>query len=154
MAAYERSELLGAGTGWAVLPLRAQRAIIVTEAWSVTRNPAKEESSTRKRCEPTAAEMSAPLGSNPGHRGGRLPRRAPRGGFAPQWARVRAIDSKPLNAWLQRTPGADDQQLDLSRREAYGPHGTWFGGREKAPAAICRKVIEAAGLGLLRPAKA
>ena len=25
----------------------------------------------------------------------------------------------------------------------YGPHGTWTGGREKAPAAICRKVIEA-----------
>jgi nucleoside-diphosphate-sugar epimerase len=25
----------------------------------------------------------------------------------------------------------------------YGPHGTWRGGREKAPAAICRKVIEA-----------
>jgi nucleoside-diphosphate-sugar epimerase len=25
----------------------------------------------------------------------------------------------------------------------YGPHGTWFGGREKAPAAICRKVAEA-----------
>ena len=25
----------------------------------------------------------------------------------------------------------------------YGPYGTWFGGREKAPAAICRKVIEA-----------
>lgn len=25
----------------------------------------------------------------------------------------------------------------------YGPHGTWFGGREKAPAAMCRKVIEA-----------
>jgi GDP-D-mannose 3',5'-epimerase len=25
----------------------------------------------------------------------------------------------------------------------YGPHGTWNGGREKAPAAICRKVIEA-----------
>jgi GDP-D-mannose 3',5'-epimerase len=25
----------------------------------------------------------------------------------------------------------------------YGPHGTWCGGREKAPAAICRKVIEA-----------
>jgi nucleoside-diphosphate-sugar epimerase len=25
----------------------------------------------------------------------------------------------------------------------YGPHGTWKGGREKAPAAICRKVIEA-----------
>ena len=25
----------------------------------------------------------------------------------------------------------------------YGPHGTWRGGREKAPAAICRKVIQA-----------
>ena len=25
----------------------------------------------------------------------------------------------------------------------YGPHGTWDGGREKAPAAVCRKVIEA-----------
>lgn len=29
----------------------------------------------------------------------------------------------------------------------YGPHGTWFGGREKAPAAICRKVIEARDTG-------
>ena len=25
----------------------------------------------------------------------------------------------------------------------YGPHGTWDGGREKAPAAICRKIINA-----------
>jgi len=25
----------------------------------------------------------------------------------------------------------------------YGPNGTWTGGREKAPAAICRKVIDA-----------
>jgi nucleoside-diphosphate-sugar epimerase len=29
----------------------------------------------------------------------------------------------------------------------YGPHGTWEGGREKAPAAICRKVIEAVETG-------
>lgn len=29
----------------------------------------------------------------------------------------------------------------------YGPHGTWFGGREKAPAAICRKVLEARDSG-------
>ena len=29
----------------------------------------------------------------------------------------------------------------------YGPHGTWDGGREKAPAAICRKVIEAIDTG-------
>ncbi len=29
----------------------------------------------------------------------------------------------------------------------YGPHGTWKGGREKAPAAICRKVIDAVETG-------
>ena len=37
------------------------------------------------------------------------------------------------------------EELGLSVRVArfhnvYGPHGTWAGGREKAPAAICRKV--------------
>ena len=31
----------------------------------------------------------------------------------------------------------------------YGPNGTWDGGREKAPAAICRKVIEAKDSGKL-----
>jgi nucleoside-diphosphate-sugar epimerase len=29
----------------------------------------------------------------------------------------------------------------------FGPHGTWFGGREKAPAAMCRKVLEALDSG-------
>ncbi len=29
----------------------------------------------------------------------------------------------------------------------YGPHGTWDGGREKAPAAICRKIIDAKATG-------
>jgi GDP-D-mannose 3',5'-epimerase len=29
----------------------------------------------------------------------------------------------------------------------YGPYGAWFGGREKSPAAICRKVIEAKATG-------
>ena len=29
----------------------------------------------------------------------------------------------------------------------YGPNGTWDGGREKAPAAICRKVIQAIDSG-------
>jgi GDP-D-mannose 3', 5'-epimerase len=29
----------------------------------------------------------------------------------------------------------------------YGPNGTWTGGREKAPAAICRKVLEAKASG-------
>ena len=31
----------------------------------------------------------------------------------------------------------------------YGPHGTWDGGREKAPAALSRKVIEAMDMGKL-----
>jgi nucleoside-diphosphate-sugar epimerase len=31
----------------------------------------------------------------------------------------------------------------------YGPHGTWDGGREKAPAALCRKVIQAIDTGKL-----
>ncbi len=29
----------------------------------------------------------------------------------------------------------------------YGPNGTWFGGREKAPAAMCRKALEAIDTG-------
>src|SRR6185312_9985099 len=44
------------------------------------------------------------------------------------------------------------EDLGLQTRVAryhnvYGPHGTWSGGREKAPAAICRKVIEAVDNG-------
>jgi len=31
----------------------------------------------------------------------------------------------------------------------YGPNGTWFGGREKAPAAMCRKVLEAQDTGVM-----
>jgi GDP-D-mannose 3', 5'-epimerase len=41
-----------------------------------------------------------------------------------------------------------EEDFNLQSRVArfhnvYGPYGTWTGGREKAPAAICRKVIEA-----------
>ena len=37
-----------------------------------------------------------------------------------------------------------DLQTRVSRyHNVYGPHGTYEGGREKAPAAICRKIIEA-----------
>jgi GDP-D-mannose 3',5'-epimerase len=41
---------------------------------------------------------------------------------------------------------ADDYGLEtriVRLHNVYGPHGTWRGGREKAPAAICRKVAEA-----------
>ena len=41
-----------------------------------------------------------------------------------------------------------EQDYDMNVRIAryhnvYGPYGTWYGGREKAPAALCRKIIEA-----------
>ena len=37
-----------------------------------------------------------------------------------------------------------DMQVRIARfQNCYGPEGTWTGGREKAPAAICRKVAEA-----------
>jgi GDP-D-mannose 3',5'-epimerase len=45
---------------------------------------------------------------------------------------------------------AEDYGLDLRVarfHNVYGPFGTWDGGREKAPAAICRKVIEAVDKG-------
>jgi nucleoside-diphosphate-sugar epimerase len=32
----------------------------------------------------------------------------------------------------------------------YGPNGTWYGGREKAPAALCRKAIEAKNSGVYK----
>jgi GDP-D-mannose 3', 5'-epimerase len=39
-------------------------------------------------------------------------------------------------------------QVRVARyHNVYGPHGAWFGGREKAPAAMCRKVIEAIDQG-------
>lgn len=42
--------------------------------------------------------------------------------------------------------GARNESMDvrIARfHNCYGPFGTWHGGREKAPAALCRKVIEA-----------
>ena len=46
-----------------------------------------------------------------------------------------------------------EEEFDIVCRVAryhnvYGPHGTWRGGREKAPAAICRKVIAAKKSGI------
>ncbi|MBN1938952.1 MAG: NAD-dependent epimerase/dehydratase family protein [Candidatus Aminicenantes bacterium] len=34
-------------------------------------------------------------------------------------------------------------------QNCYGPEGTWRGGREKAPAALCRKIAEASGGGTI-----
>lgn len=45
--------------------------------------------------------------------------------------------------WAER-----DMKTAVARlHNIYGPYGTWDGGREKAPAAICRKVIEAKDSG-------
>jgi nucleoside-diphosphate-sugar epimerase len=46
-----------------------------------------------------------------------------------------------------------EEEFDIACRVAryhnvYGPHGSWTGGREKAPAAICRKVIAAKNSGI------
>ena len=50
--------------------------------------------------------------------------------------------------YAERTAQAYGRRLGMPVRIArfqncYGPEGTWTGGREKAPAAICRKVAEA-----------
>src|SRR5208283_4749657 len=50
--------------------------------------------------------------------------------------------------YAERTAMAYGKRFKMAVRIArfqncYGPEGTWQGGREKAPAAICRKVAEA-----------
>ena len=43
-----------------------------------------------------------------------------------------------------------DMQVRIARfQNCYGPKGTWTGGREKAPAAMCRKVAEARDGGVI-----
>lgn len=54
--------------------------------------------------------------------------------------------------YAERTAMAYARRFNMAVRIArfqncYGPEGTWQGGREKAPAAICRKVAEAANEG-------
>src|SRR3989442_12950136 len=50
--------------------------------------------------------------------------------------------------YAERVAMANGRRHNMAVRIArfqncYGPEGTWTGGREKAPAAICRKVAEA-----------
>lgn len=51
--------------------------------------------------------------------------------------------SEKLCEYYARDHGLDVRVARL--HNVYGPEGTWTGGREKAPAAICRKVAEATG---------
>jgi GDP-D-mannose 3',5'-epimerase len=72
----------------------------------------------------------------------------------PEMTEDEAIPAKPDNEYgweklyAERMAMAYAHHHDMKVRIArfqncYGPEGTWTGGREKAPAAICRKVAEA-----------
>ena len=72
----------------------------------------------------------------------------------PEMTEVEAYPALPDNEYgweklyAERTAMAFAKRFNMAVRIArfqncYGPEGTWQGGREKAPAAICRKVAEA-----------
>jgi GDP-D-mannose 3',5'-epimerase len=71
----------------------------------------------------------------------------------PEMTEAEAIPANPDNEYgweklyAERTAMAYERNRGMEVRIArfqncYGPYGTWTGGREKAPAAICRKVAE------------
>ena len=68
--------------------------------------------------------------------GGRLSRRCPRTATA-----GRSCSASGCAGTFTRTSGSTTRVPRF--HNVYGPYGTWDGGREKAPAAICRKVIAA-----------
>jgi GDP-D-mannose 3',5'-epimerase len=72
----------------------------------------------------------------------------------PEMTEAQAIPAKPDNEYGWEKLYSERVAMAYSRRygmtvriarfqNCYGPEGTWRGGREKAPAAICRKVAEA-----------
>lgn len=78
----------------------------------------------------------------------------------PEMRESEAIPANPDNEYgweklyAERTAMAYERNRNMIVRIArfqncYGPYGTWTGGREKAPAAICRKVAEVADGGAI-----
>ena len=78
----------------------------------------------------------------------------------PEMTEDDAIPAHPDNEYgweklyAERVAMAYGRHTDMNVRIArfqncYGPEGTWRGGREKAPAAICRKVVEAEEGGIV-----
>lgn len=78
----------------------------------------------------------------------------------PELTEDQAYPAQPDNEYgweklyAERAAMAYGRRFDVDIRIArfqncYGPEGTWTGGREKAPAAICRKVAEAGGGGTI-----
>jgi GDP-D-mannose 3',5'-epimerase len=72
----------------------------------------------------------------------------------PELTEEQAVPAQPDNEYGWEKLYAERMALAYGRRfgidvriarfqNCYGPEGTWTGGREKAPAAICRKVAEA-----------
>jgi nucleoside-diphosphate-sugar epimerase len=72
----------------------------------------------------------------------------------PEMTEAEAVPANPDNEYgweklySERIAMAYARNMDMTVRIArfqncYGPEGTWTGGREKAPAAICRKIAEA-----------
>lgn len=59
---------------------------------------------------------------------------------------VEKLTSERIYTRMAEATGVD---VRIARfHNIYGPEGTWRGGREKAPAALCRKVAEAKALGI------
>src|SRR5437660_12640057 len=78
----------------------------------------------------------------------------------PELREEQAYPAQPDNAYgweklyAERVAMANGRRHNMTVRIArfqncYGPEGTWTGGREKAPAAICRKVAEAMDRGTI-----
>ena len=78
----------------------------------------------------------------------------------PEMTEAEAIPANPDNEYgweklySERVAMAYERNQGMAVRIArfqncYGPYGTWTGGREKAPAAICRKVAEAEDPGTI-----
>ncbi|MDD3926875.1 MAG: NAD-dependent epimerase/dehydratase family protein [bacterium] len=78
----------------------------------------------------------------------------------PEMTEAQAVPANPDNEYgweklySERMAMAYGRKYGMNVRIArfqncYGPEGTWTGGREKAPASICRKVAEAADDGMI-----
>ena len=78
----------------------------------------------------------------------------------PEMKEAEAVPANPDNEYgweklySERVAQANGRRHGMAVRIArfqncYGPEGTWTGGREKAPAAICRKVAQAADGGVV-----
>ena len=101
-----------------------------------TRSRRASDSSTRRR-----PASTPPTSRRRRRRRGRSRKRTPIPPCPKTVTAGRSFSASACAGTSARTSGSSTR---IARyHNVYGPHGTWDGGREKAPAAICRKVIEA-----------